>query len=152
MQYTESRLSVLGGVCFAVATGVCFPLVYIAFPGIAVFRPELVLPSIWSGVMLYGVPAALVGALLARKIAGGGALFVFVLGAFAVLATCLLAGPWLALWAGGGWSLARFSADAVNTALLQVFIDVVGPKGLPFLLGGLVALGLRAMVSKWRAT
>lgn len=149
MRLATPRLQLFGAIWFAAAAGICLPLSLASFPGPESIQLNQLIAGVWSGIALYGVPAAISGALLARWIVETKAPVAFALGALAVLLTAALAGPWLALLAARRSGLSAFATDALAQALGQIAIDIFLLRGVPLLLGGLVAIGLKAAVAKY---
>ena len=149
MKLAVPRLQLLGAIWFAAAAGICFPLSVAAFPGPGSLQLGQILPGVWAGLSVYGVPAAIAGVLLVRGIVASNAGLAFVLGALAVLFAAILTGPWLELVGGRFTTLEAFLSASFIGALGQVAIDVVLLRGLPFLFGGLFGIGLRATVLKY---
>lgn len=98
---------------------------------------------------MYGIPAAVAGFLLARRIVTAPALVAFVLGALAALLSAALSGLWMALLTNRFISWSAFASDAVIGSLGQVVLDVLVLRGLPLVFGGFAALGLRFTVTNW---
>ena len=143
---------VFGAVWFAAIAGIGFPLSMAAFPGPSSQSTPWILSGVWAGVTMFGLPAALAGAITGTRIDRAGPLGAFLLGALTVVLTCMIAGFWMAAFGSRVLNLRAFTEDAFAGAFGMLVIDVIFLRGVPFLLGGFAALGFRTVLLKFHAT
>ena len=147
---TYLRNASLGGVWFALVTGVSLPLLMSALP--KPFAPNNMVEAgglLTFALLLFGLPAGIVGFALANRMAHSThSVRVFSLGAVLVLVTNLLAGAGLSALGSQFVSLRSVLEQAVGGAASFLLLDVLLFKGAPFLLGGLAALAFRAGIHR----
>lgn len=142
---TALYVALAGAVLFSLLAGFGFPLAMSAIETPLAAKNFFEAAGMFKFSMtIFGGPAALVGLLLAKRIVLASSFGAFVLGVFLVLATHLLGAMVAMLYVSYPFSLDSFFADGAKIALVFLIFDMAVFKGMPFLLGGLAALALRA--------
>lgn len=148
MALTPLTLRVLGAAWFAAIAGIGFPLSMAAFPGPSTPSAQQFLSGVLGGVAMFGIPAAIAGAIFGPRIYRANPLGAFLFGVPVVLLTSLMAGFWMAAYNARFFNLRVIAEDGLAVGLGMILIDLILLRGVPLLLGGFAALGFRAVLFK----
>lgn len=145
----KTKVALLGSLWFALVAGVCFPLVFAMLPHGGPQTLSQTGKGVLVGLQLFGLPAALAGAITGNRIYRAGSLMAFILGALTVVLTCFFFGLWMAIFNARVFNLRVIAEQAFVGGMGAIVIDLVFLRGVPFVLGGFAALAFRAVLFKF---